>query len=783
MAVLSVGRKPHGLQAKLLAIALCIGTLAFYALLSVLLSYSILDLISPHSQLNARVQDTADSTFANTSMDRKLIQIPVSAGPFVGYTNGVQIPDSETPWDPNTPTGARVLTLLSKSRFPSSSSPDPNSNSTGMSPPPAVQWPPARYVKPRRTELQIPISVAKLNVLNAPGTSDASGQTNWVSSPPENWNPKSNGFKVSGLPAIQWPGFTNGANWDNDQLRRQNLNRRDWVVRAFTHAWEGYKKTAWGYDQVTPISSQGENLFAGWGAMIIDNLDTLLLMNMTQEYNYARTHVRAVDWSNPIGQDFRRYKEQGNSNPTVNVLESVIRYLGALLSAYDLAGDEMMLSKADELARWLLPAFSTRTGVPIADYQLGSNPLGSASGEVYLSEAGGLTLEFTRLAQVTGKTYYLNAVQKAFDFLQSPSWNSTKRVGSLFPQTINPEHPTDLLGIYNLKKKSSNYYDSLIKEAMLLRGNIPKYQESYSSAIDSVLQYLSKDVKLGGGASDLTVVGESYFTGTEPVYHAQLSQQACSSAATIGLGARLLNKEQHLNFSLNYTDTCLWLHESSLGGLGPEELVLKDYRLRGSHNNSMPISEIYDPMFRGTPETIESVFYMWRLTGDRQWQDRGWNLFTRWVEATISPSGFAELSDVTQDVKDDGNKLDRQNGALVSEHLKYLYLLFSDPQVISLDGYVLNAAGHAFQVPGAGNQYQVNWRDPQQELVAYLNPPVQNIMASRNLSTDSTTGTTNSTSYGTYLQQWYQSLDSDNNSSSNPSGRNISRAANVSEPF
>lgn len=41
----------------------------------------------------------------------------------------------------------------------------------------------------------------------------------------------------------------------------------------------------------------------------------------------------------------------------------------------------------------------------------------------------------------------------------------------------------------------------------------------------------------------------------------------------------------------------------------------------------------------GRPETIESVFYMWRLTGDRYWQDRGWQMFTSWVEHSITESG------------------------------------------------------------------------------------------------------------------------------------------------
>lgn len=43
--------------------------------------------------------------------------------------------------------------------------------------------------------------------------------------------------------------------------------------------------------------------------------------------------------------------------------ETVIRYLGGLLSAYALSGNRMLLSKAEELGNKLLPVFNTPTGL------------------------------------------------------------------------------------------------------------------------------------------------------------------------------------------------------------------------------------------------------------------------------------------------------------------------------------------------------------------------------------------------------------------------------------
>ena len=44
--------------------------------------------------------------------------------------------------------------------------------------------------------------------------------------------------------------------------------------------------------------------------------------------------------------------------------ETTIRYLGGLLSAYALSKDPILVKKADQLARKLLPVFNTPSGLP-----------------------------------------------------------------------------------------------------------------------------------------------------------------------------------------------------------------------------------------------------------------------------------------------------------------------------------------------------------------------------------------------------------------------------------
>lgn len=76
--------------------------------------------------------------------------------------------------------------------------------------------------------------------------------------------------------------------------RQKFLNlayRRDFIRKMVVYGWNGYKRYAWGKNEVKPISltyhSQG--IFGGpsstLGATIVDGLDTLILMKLDDEYN------------------------------------------------------------------------------------------------------------------------------------------------------------------------------------------------------------------------------------------------------------------------------------------------------------------------------------------------------------------------------------------------------------------------------------------------------------------------------------------------------------------
>ena len=52
-------------------------------------------------------------------------------------------------------------------------------------------------------------------------------------------------------------------------------------------AWGAYRKYAWGMDELQPMSKSGNSHWGGFGATLVDSLDTLWLMGLREEFKEA----------------------------------------------------------------------------------------------------------------------------------------------------------------------------------------------------------------------------------------------------------------------------------------------------------------------------------------------------------------------------------------------------------------------------------------------------------------------------------------------------------------
>lgn len=129
------------------------------------------------------------------------------------------------------------------------------------------------------------------------------------------------------------------------------------IKDVFKRSWSGYKEFAWLHDEVMPVTGSKKDPFAGWGATLVDALDTLWIMGLKDEFEEAVKAVEKIDFTTTSRSD-------------IPLFETTIRYLGGFLAAYDMAGKkhEILLTKAKELAEILMAAFDTPNRMPQTYY-------------------------------------------------------------------------------------------------------------------------------------------------------------------------------------------------------------------------------------------------------------------------------------------------------------------------------------------------------------------------------------------------------------------------------
>src|SRR5260370_5031011 len=180
---------------------------------------------------------------------------------------------------------------------------------------------------------------------------------------------------------------------------RTNTGRLAAQVRAeFIHAWNGYRKYAWGHDDLKPLSKTYHDWYAQSLLMTpVDALDTMILMGLKDEAKHTREYI---DQNLSFDKDIE-----------VQNFEITIRLLGGLLSNYQLTGDRRLLALAEDLGTRLLPVFESPTGLP---YRYVNLKTGKVRGNVTNpAEAGTLLIEFGTLSKFTHKPIFYAKAKRA----------------------------------------------------------------------------------------------------------------------------------------------------------------------------------------------------------------------------------------------------------------------------------------------------------------------------------------------------------------------------------
>ncbi|KAL1867114.1 hypothetical protein Daus18300_006513 [Diaporthe australafricana] len=513
----------------------------------------------------------------------------------------------------------------------------------------------------------------------------------------------------SNIPKIQAPTPP-----ESETAREQRLQRQKAVKDSFLHSWHGYKTYAWMSDEVTPLGGKPKNPFGGWAATLVDALDTLWIMGLTDEFEAAVKAAETIDFSK-------------TQSALVNVFETTIRYLGGFLAAYELSEKkyEGLLRKAVEVGELLI-------------YMTGSPQ--SHPRSVLVSELGSLSLEFTKLSQLTGDMKYYDAIQRISDAFEKGQ--DTTKLPGMWPVEVDSSGPSFTNdNAFTLGGMSDSLYEYFPKQYLILGGVPEQPKKMYEKFIGVAKKHLMRrasnpedlPIMISADVRVKSVDGAMTSVNTPKGQHL-----TCFAGGMVGIASRIFDRPSEMRLAVELTDGCVWAYGATPTGIMPEifgfipcgdfedsqtgsECKYSDLKWRtavrdqylGSKSGKDPQGRDVDnmidsrklpPGFVGfhdkkyilRPEAIESVFIMYRLTGDSAWMDKAWAMFSNIERLTKSKIGAASLRDVSLE---EPGQVDSMESFWLAETLKYFFLVFSDFDTVDLDSWVLNTEAHPLHRP------------------------------------------------------------------------------------
>ncbi|SPJ73695.1 related to class I alpha-mannosidase 1B [Fusarium torulosum] len=486
------------------------------------------------------------------------------------------------------------------------------------------------------------------------------------------------------------------------------------IVDAFRFSWDKYEKYAAPHDTLLPITKTFEDDRNGWGATAVDGLSTAIVMEEAEIVDKILRQIAATDFTVTAVPD-----------QPISLFETTIRYLGGLLSAHDLLSGSYkhlikdahlrnnLLKAAVILADRLSIAFDTPSGVP--DDEIIFNPIPRRYGNIDNSITcfGTLVLEWTRLSDLTGNKTYAALAQRAQAHLIRPKTNQEFTLPGLVGTYVKLDN--GYFGDYQAGwgGGSDSYYEYLIKMYAYDPDAFVEYGDSWIQAVETSMRHLASSPST---RPDLTFLGEMRGSTLIPVS----SHLASVCGGSLILGGLLFQNQTFVDFGLKLSESYFEVYRQSPAGIGPELFRWVDdgrQPLVKPAANRLPPPKwqsFYEKSgFYHTnaeyilrPETIESLYYGYRATGDKKWQDWAWEAFEALSRMSKVEGGYTGLKSVMQSADDETREfVDKMESFWLAETLKYLYLIFAEDSEMQVksDGrmkYVLNTEAHPLLIRG-----------------------------------------------------------------------------------
>ncbi|KAF7382566.1 hypothetical protein HZH68_015485 [Vespula germanica] len=456
---------------------------------------------------------------------------------------------------------------------------------------------------------------------------------------------------------------------DDDQLDYMSKEERealkDEARDMFYHAYNAYMENAYPADELMPLSCKGryrgsepnrgdiDSTLGNFSLTLVDTLDTLVVLGDLEEFeNAVKLVARDVSFDTDV---------------IVSLFETNIRMLGGLLSGHILAeylqqrADIMpwyrgqLLDLAKDLGYRFLPAFNTSTGIPYGRINLKYGMKGvptEVSRETCTACAGSMILEMAALSRLTGESIFEEKAQKAMDVL----WKMRHRGTDLMGSVLNVNSGDWVRRDSGVGAGIDSYYEYCLKAYILLGDE--KYLGRFNKHYQAIMKYVSQGPMLLDVHMHRPNTNSKNFMDALLAFWPGLQVLKGDIKPAVETHEMLYQVMQRHNFI--------------------PEAFTTDFQVHWGHH---PLR----------PEFLESTYFLYRATGDHYYLGVGRKVLKSLQTYARVSCGYAAVSDVRTN-----KHADTMDSFVLSETLKYLYLLFVEPSdlVLDLDEFIFTTEGH-----------------------------------------------------------------------------------------
>ncbi|KAB0355578.1 hypothetical protein FD755_021519, partial [Muntiacus reevesi] len=362
-------------------------------------------------------------------------------------------------------------------------------------------------------------------------------------------------------------------------------------------------------------------------------------------------------------------------NLKASILQYPAFFMVQLLHSYMITGKTTLYSLFE-----LSPVFDILNSLPKINHTqggIGRNWPWASGGSSILAEFGTLHLEFMHLSYLSGNPIFADKVMNIRTVL-----NNLEKPEGLYPNYLNPNSGQWAQYHVSVGGLGDSFYEYLLKAWLMSDKTDLQAKKMYFDAIKAIETHLIRKSRNG-----LTYIAE--WKGG--LLEHKMGHLTCFAGGMFALGADDAPEgmtQHYLQLGAEIARTCHESYNRTFVKLGPEA-----FRFDGGVEAIATRQNEKYYILR--PEVVETYMYMWRLTHDPKYRKWAWEAVEALEKHCRVKGGYSGLRDVYFNKE---SYDDVQQSFFLAETLKYLYLIFSDDDLLPLEHWIFNTEAHLLPV-------------------------------------------------------------------------------------